>query len=390
MEKEGHRQQARDIEHVSSTKSSGSKTRGVTDDGSEDWESVMKICIEANLNDDEPTIDLASLLLGILKRLADDSPNNSALAELVHSLLVPSLRQVEPGQTSLARTIIAALQSSFKPLSKKASECCFALTQLASKLPEPSASTSTSEKDPWLVPLFTYIMQQGLDQRWTLLALDNLVGAVPLEELPGSLLETLMEDMDMSENIALRASLIRHILYHEWCYETLGTTGTAKEFRRIVLDPIARLFDPSSGSPKQWQNVQRYLYPQLMTMDGIIQGSMPEIILDYLDPMWDEKDVAPARRAKFSSQDAGLECWTAITAAAIQSRRMGIKDVDNVNLRVASEHANSNVRLKAFQIATQNDDLLCGDERIGATIARLYIRNGELHGTGWAITPFLC
>jgi hypothetical protein len=218
-----------------------------------------------------------------------------------------------------------------------------------------------------IVPLFRYVINQGADQKWTIGALGIMIPGISLDEVPKSLLDKLKDDMEVSENIAIRSTLITEILKARWSKSHPTVEESDIDFHRTVYEPLLPLFDPSSTSLHTWQNVQRYLYPALSS----IRSPSGRGFLQYLESL-------PAGGPL--GDESLFECWVTIASASVQARTLGIRDVDEKRLNQAIGHANAGVRLKAFIICSQNEDLLC--EKGIAGLKAGYIYNASLAGTG--------
>lgn len=269
----------------------------------------------------------------------------------------------------MARLLIDNLQSLLKPVQVRSIDCCIAATKLSQILPPPLVSSSKSTQTQMMVPLFRYVVNQGADQKWTLGALSTIIPAVPLEEIPKNLLERLMSDMEVSENIAIRSTFIVEILKARWSkLRPAGDgEGSDEEFNRNVYQPLLPLFDPSSTSSHTWQNVQRYLYPALSS----VKSPSGKGFLQYLESLPADGPLG---------EDSLFECWVTIASATVQARTLGIRDVDEKRLAQAIRHANADVRLKAFLICSQNEDLLCEKGIAGLKVGFAY--NASLAGVG--------
>ena len=196
-----------------------------------------------------------------------------------------------------------------------------------------------------MVPLFRYVLNQGADQKWTLTTLASLMPAIPVEEVSSTLLEKLTADMEISENVAIRSSLIIEILTVRWTKKR-QSENTDKAFHQTVYEPLLPLFQDPSPSSNTWQNVQRYLYPKL----GSIRSPTGTVFLQYLESL---------QHGGVLSQTAIFKCWVTIASANVQNRTLGIREIDQKRLAQATSHAEAGVRLKAFQICSQNEDLFC-------------------------------
>jgi hypothetical protein len=139
-------------------------------------------------------------------------------------------------------------------------------------------------------------------------------------------------------------------------------------FHQIVYQPLLPIFDPSSVSTQIWQNVQRYLYPALAALPS------PEGrgFLAYLESLPSE--------LRFD-EDAMFECWITIASVAVSSKQLGIRSVDPERMKKAIWHEDFSIRLKAFAIYTQNEDLL--EARSVAGIQACFAYNAALHVVGY-------
>lgn len=285
--------------------------------------------------------------------------------DLVHQVLVPSFHQTAVGSSSIARLLIETLQSTTKPIQPRAVECLAAASKLSLHIPPPL--TSSSKPIHLLVPLFRYVLNQGINQKWTLVALSTIIHAIPVEDIPNDLLEKLLGSMEVTENIPIRSTLVVEILKSRWANQNRLHQGTVKEFYQTVYEPLLPLFDPSSSSPQTWQNVQRYLYPIL----GSIQSPSGKGFLQYLEQLPADGPLG---------QEAVFECWVTIASAAVSARTLGIREIDEGRLHQAMVHSNADVRLKAFLICSQNEDLF--HQKGIAGLKAGYKYNDSLPGTG--------
>lgn len=295
----------------------------------------------------------------------DPDENHDELTALIHDRLVPSLQRPEIGTASLARLLVDGLQDPSKPLQSRAIDCLCSASKLALVLPAPT--TSSSKAAPPIVPLFRYLINQGADQKWTLSALANILPAIPIGEVPDNVFHKLLQEMDVSDNIAIRSTVIVEILKARWSAHIASDDGTEQDFHRIMYRPVLSLFNPSTASSQTWQNVQRYLYPALST----VKSPSGRGFLHYLETL-------PSDSA--FPIDAQLECWVSIASAAVQAKTLGIRDIDETRLSQAACHASATVRLKAFIICSQNEDLLY--EKNIKALKSAFEYNSSLHGQG--------
>lgn len=261
--------------------------------------------------------------------------------------------------------LIDGLQDPAKSVQNRSVDCLWAANKLALVLPAPAASSSKAA--PPLVPLFRYLVSQGEDQKWTLLALANILPSIPIGEVPNELLEKLLHGMDVSDNIAIRSTVIVEILKARWAASIAAGAGSEQDYQRIIYQPILPLFNPASSSPTSWQNVQRHLYPVLST----VKSPSGRGFLHYLETL-------PVDAAL--EGDAQLECWVSIASASVQDKTLGIRDVDQTRLSQAATHANPGVRLKAFAICAQNEDMFY--EKNVRALKSAFPPNSSLHGQG--------
>jgi hypothetical protein len=195
-----------------------------------------------------------------------------------------------------------------------------------------------------------------------------LVPAIPTNEVSDDVLHNLLDDLDVLEFAPIRATLIVEIVQARWKDHARQHGGNELEFHRIVYDPILPSFDPSTISANTWQNVQRYLYPALSSL----KSPSGRGFLQYIETL-------PVEHA--FDADARLECWITIAAAGVQSKQLGMRSLDETRMKQAIFHADASVRLKAFIVYSQNEDILC--ERAVAGIKASFRYNAALSGTGY-------
>jgi hypothetical protein len=313
-------------------------------------------------------LDHLSLLLVVLKQLrrALDHPacDAAGLSDDFNQFLAPAF---VPGAKpcSFADTIWESLESSNKSEQSKAIEILTASSHLAAVLRQPTSSSSNTSN--FLVPLFRYILKQGISHRRSIVALSSIISSIPVGEVPQDLLERLLKDLDLVEFSPIRCTLIVEILQTRWKDYVRSEGPTEAKFQQIVYQPLLPSFDPSTVSSQTWQNVQRYLYPTLSS----VSSSSGRGFLAYLESLPTE--------LRFD-EDAMFECWITITAAAVQSKQLGIRSVNQEKMKQAIWHADFSIRLKAFSIYTQNEDLL--DERSVTGIKASFVYNAALHVVG--------
>jgi hypothetical protein len=174
--------------------------------------------------------------------------------------------------------------------------------------------------------------------------------------------------LDLAEFSPIRCTLIVEILRARWNDHTRNNDITEETFQIIVYQPLLPIFDPSSVSTQTWQNVQRYLYPALAALPS------PEGrgFLAYLESLPSE--------LRFD-EDAMFECWITIASAAVSSKQLGIRSVDPERMKTAIWHEDFSIRLKAFAIYTQNEDLL--EARSVAGVQACFAYNAALHVVGY-------
>jgi len=313
-------------------------------------------------------LDHLSLLLVALKQLRralDHSASDVAgLSDDFNQYLAPAF---VPGAKpcSFADTIWGSLESSNKSEQSKAIEILTAASHLVPVLRQPTSSSSTTSN--YLVPLFRYILKQGISHRRSIVALSSIIASVPVREVPQDLLERLLKDLDLVEFSPIRCSLVVEILQSRWSEYIRAEQPTEEEFQQIVYQPLLPSFDPSTASAQTWQNVQRYLYPTLSS----VSSPSGRGFLAYLETLPAELHF---------DEDAMFECWITITAAAVQSKQLGIRSLNQEKMKQAIWHADFSIRLKAFSIYTQNEDLL--DESSVKGIKASFVYNAALHVVG--------
>jgi hypothetical protein len=198
--------------------------------------------------------------------------------------------------------------------------------------------------------------------------LSSIIYLIPVQEVPEDVLQRLLKDLDVLEFSPIRSSLIVTILQARWTEYLSTHEGINDEsFQRIVYQPLLPYFDPSTISSQTWQNVQRYLYPAL----SVLTSPSGRGFLAYLEAL-------PAE-LRFDD-DAMFECWITIASAAVQSKQLGIRSVDQERLKQAIRHADFSIRLKAFLIYSQNEDIL--EARSVAGIKAAFEYNAALHIVG--------
>jgi hypothetical protein len=319
---------------------------------------------------DSERLEILSLLLVLLRQLKRalefNRPDAADLAADFQESLAPAfLPKSQP--SSLSDLVLEALDSANKSLQSKSLEILAAVNGLATALPPSSSSSSSSGSDNFLVPLFRYVLKQGVSQRWVLVAMNALVSSMPTREVSDEVLRRLLGELDVLEFAPIRATLIVEILQSRWKEHTRLHEGTQYNFDRVVYEPLLPSFDPSTVSAQTWQNVQRYLYPALASL----KSPSGRGFLHYLESL-------PAEHA--FTNDARLECWITIAAAAVQSKQIGIRSLDEGRLRQAIYHADASVRLKAFIVYSQNEDILC--DRAVEGVKASFEYNSALHGQG--------
>ena len=314
-------------------------------------------------------LSLLSVTLKQLYRALETSSQAAELSNDFHQVLGPAFI---PGAKpcSLADILLESLESPIKSEQTKAIEALSAAANLVPVLQSPSTSSSNSSN--FLVPLFRHIVKLGLSQRRTIVGLSSIIACIPTRELPGDLLQRLLKDLELPEFSPLRCTLIVEILRLTWNDNTRHDDATEAIFQRIVYQPLLPVFDPSAVSAQTWQNVQRYLYPALSS----IQSPTGRGFLAYLESL-------PAN-LRFK-EDAMFECWITIVSAAVQSKQLGIRGVDSERIKQAIWHEDFSIRLKAFAIYTQNEDLLA--PRAVAGIKAAFVYNAALHVVGYVHLP---
>jgi hypothetical protein len=291
------------------------------------------------------------------------------LSDDFHQILAPTL---VPGAkpNSIADTLLEALDSPNKSEQSKAIEVLSAASHLVASIQAPSSSSSNSSN--YLVPLFRHVLKLGLSQRRTIVALSAIIPSIPVGEVPDDLLQRLLADLDLVEFSPIRCTLIVELLRARWNDHIRNKEPTEGMFQQIVYQPLLPIFDPSTVSPQTWQNVQRYLYPALASLsspDG--RG-----FLAYLESL-------PAD-LRFD-EDAMYECWITIASAAVSSKQLGIRSIDSERMKQAIWHEDFSIRLKAFAIYTQNEDIL--EVRSVAGIKACFAYNAALHVVGYVRPP---
>jgi hypothetical protein len=314
-------------------------------------------------------LDQLSLLLVTLKQLRralDDSALNTAeLSDDFHQILAPAFI---PGAKpcSIADILLESVNPSNRSEQSKAIEILSAVSYLVEVLRQPSTSSSNSSN--FLVPLFRHIVKQGLSHRWTIITLSSIIAAIPTREVPEEMLRRLLKDLDLAEFSPIRSTLIVETLQARWKDYIRTREASEEAFQEIVYQPLLSSFDPSTITPQAWQNVQRYLYPALAALQSPDGGGF----LSYLESL--------PKEVRFD-EDAMFECWITIASAAVQSKQLGIRSIDPERMMQAIWHEDFSIRLKAFAIYTQNEDLL--EARSVAGIKACFAYNAALHVVGY-------
>jgi hypothetical protein len=208
----------------------------------------------------------------------------------------------------------------------------------------------------------------GLSHRRTIVALSAIIPSIPVGEVPEDLLQRLLADLDSVEFSPIRCTLIVEILQARWNEHIRKHESTEESFQQIVYQPLLPIFDPSTVSAQTWQNVQRYLYPALASLPS----PNGRAFLAYLESL--------PSNLRFD-EDAMYECWITIASAAVSSKQLGIRSIDSERMKQAIWHEDFSIRLKAFAIYTQNEDLL--DPRSVAGIKASFAYNAALHVVGY-------
>jgi hypothetical protein len=313
--------------------------------------------------------DQLSLLLVVLKQLRralDDATNAAELSDDFHHILAPTFI---PGAkpNSISDTLLESLESSNKSEQSKAIDVLSAASHLVKSIQAPSSSSSNSSN--FLVPLFLHVLKLGLSHRRTIVALSAIIPSVPVGEVPEDLLQRLLADLDSVEFSPIRCTLIVEILQARWNDHIRNHESTEESFQQIVYQPLLPVFDPSTISAQTWQNVQRYLYPALASLPSPNGRGF----LAYLESL-------PAN-LRFD-EDAMYECWITIASAAVSSKQLGIRSIDSERMKQAIWHEDFSIRLKAFAIYTQNEDIL--EARSVAGVKACFAYNAALHVVGYA------
>lgn len=310
-------------------------------------------------------ISLLLVTLKQLRRALDDSSNATELSQDFHQFLSPAFL---PGAKpfSIADSLLHSLDSPSKSDQSKAIDVLSAASGLVAGLQAPSSSSSNSSN--YLVPLFRHILRLGLGHRRTIVGLSAIIASIPVQEVPEDLLRTLLKDLDSVEFSPIRCTLIVEILQARWNNYTRSNEATEVKFQETVYQPLLAIFDPSTVSAQTWQNVQRYLYPALAS----IPSPSGRGFLSYLQSL-------PAN-LRFD-EDAMYECWITIASAAVSSKQLGIRSIDPERMKQAIWHEDFSIRLKAFAIYSQNEDLL--EARSVAGIKACFAYNAALHLVGY-------
>jgi hypothetical protein len=187
-------------------------------------------------------------------------------------------------------------------------------------------------------------------------------------------LQRLLKDLDLAEFSPIRSTLIIETLQARWKDYVRTHEATEEAFQLIVYQPLLPSFDPSTITPQAWQNVQRYLYPVL----AAIQSPSSRGFLSYLESLPTE--------LRFD-EDAMFESWITIASAAVQSKQLGIRSIDPERMKQAIWYEDFSIRLKAFAIYSQNEDLL--EARSVAGIKACFRYNAALHVVGYVSLPSL-
>ena len=314
--------------------------------------------------------DRLSLLLVTLKQLRralDDATNAAELSDDFHQILAPTfVPSAKPN--SIADTLLESLDSANKSEQSKAIEVLTAASHLVSSIQAPSSSSSNSSN--YLIPLFRHVLKLGLSHRRTIVALSAIILSVPVGEVPEDLLPRLLADLDSVEYSPIRCTLIVEILQARWNDHIRNHEPTEESFQQIVYQPLLPVFDPSTISSQTWQNVQRYLYPALTS----IPSPDGHGFLAYLESL-------PAN-LRFD-EDAMYECWITIASSAVSAKQLGIRSIDSDRMKQAIWHEDFSIRLKAFAIYTQNEDIL--EARSVDAIKACFAYNAALHVVGYAL-----
>jgi hypothetical protein len=312
--------------------------------------------------------DQLSLLLATLKQLRralEDATNAAELSDDFHQILAPTFI---PGAkpNSIADTLLESLESPNKSEQSKAIEVLSAASHLVTSIQAPSSSSSNSSN--YLVPLFRHVLKLGLSHRRTIVVLSAIIPSIPVGEVPEDLLQRLLADLDSVEFSPIRCTLIVEILHARWNDHIRNHASTEESFQQIVYQPLLPVFDPSTISAQTWQNVQRYLYPALASLPSPNGRGF----LAYLESL--------PSNLRFG-EDAMYECWITISSAAVSSKQLGIRSIDPERMNQAIWHEDFSIRLKAFSIYTQNEDIL--DTRSVAGVKACFAYNAALHVVGY-------
>ena len=79
------------------------------------------------------------------------------------------------------------------------------------------------------------------------------------------------------------------------------------------------------------------------------------------------------------------ECWITIASSAVSAKQLGIRSIDPDRMKQAIWHEDFSIRLKAFAIYTQNEDIL--EARSVAGIKTCFAYNAALHVVGYVNVP---
>lgn len=185
-----------------------------------------------------------------------------------------------------------------------------------------------------LVPLFQHACTPRVLGKLEMTLINVLLPHVPDSIVPDDLLDKLKVDFDSLDSANLRCNIISNLLLLQ-----SEDVEDDDERDRAILQPLLPLFDEDSQPPGALLNLTRYLLPSLFTAQPSLSASL----------------LAALARDATGSTFSG---WVSVAALGVSSGSMDITELPQQDLLDAIAHADSDIRLRAFQLLAGCKDLL--------------------------------
>ncbi|EIW71615.1 hypothetical protein TREMEDRAFT_27287, partial [Tremella mesenterica DSM 1558] len=297
-------------------------------------------------------LEKLSLLLSILKYITSVSIAPSPDPDVVHIAHQRLLPAFQP-QGILASLLLDGLESVWKATPLRFADVLTAAAKLSSILPSPSSSSSSSQN--FFLALFDFLIRRGMKTKADLIAVGCMFDHMPRGAIPSTLMDNLLEDLNL-----LTCGMQRSVLIVK-CLALKPNPDLS-----ILVPCLTSSIDPAStASP-----ISRHFLPTLFKAFP----SAPATLLRLLSIN------------KMNTKGHPFPAWVAVASTGMTTGHLSISDIPNEELQIAIQHPEYSIRLKAFEIITNTKDLLA--PHVVDLIKEAFICNSVLSDTG-ARTDFI-